>query len=58
VVVVERSAATEIKTKAAARCSKRSASTARRCSIDVARDDKLARSVRNMPGVAFVRAAA
>jgi large subunit ribosomal protein L4 len=53
-VVVDALSAGEIKTKAAAEWLKRLGVTGKAVLIDVAVDEKLARSVRNMPGVAFV----
>ena len=54
-VVVDALAASEIKTKAAVGAAEDARRRpARRCSIDVAPDEKLARSVRNLPGVALV----
>jgi large subunit ribosomal protein L4 len=52
-VVVDALSAGEIKTKAAAEWLKRLGVTGKAVLIDVAVDEKLARSVRNMPGVAF-----
>jgi len=57
VVVVETLAATEIKTKAAAELLTRLTVTGKAVLIDVAVDDKLSRSVRNLPGVSFVSSA-
>jgi len=53
-VVVEALAAAEIKTKAAAEMLAGFGVTGKVVLIDVAVDDKLSRSVRNMPGVAFL----
>ena len=53
-VVVDALAASEIKTKAAAEWLTRLGVTGKAVLIDVAVDEKLARSVRNMPGVSFV----
>jgi len=57
VVVVEALTAGEIKTKAAAELLKRLGVTGKAVLVDVAVDDKLSRSVRNIPGVAFVPSA-
>ena len=58
-VVVDALAASEIKTKAAAAMLKRLGVDGKAVLIDVAPDEKLARSVRNIPGVsAGARAAA
>jgi large subunit ribosomal protein L4 len=54
VVVVETLAADEIKTKAAAELLKRLGVTGKAVLVDVAVDDNLSRSVRNLPGVSFV----
>src|SRR5437762_1797768 len=53
-VVVDALSASEIKTKAAAEWLARLGVTGKAVLIDVAGGEKLARSVRNMPGVAFV----
>ena len=53
-VVVDELAAAEIKTKAAVEMLKRLGVTGKAVIIDVAPDDKLARSVRNLPGVSIV----
>src|SRR6058998_3968764 len=53
-VVVDALAAGEIKTKAAADLLKRLGVTGKAVLIDVAVDDKLSRSVRNLPGVSLV----
>jgi large subunit ribosomal protein L4 len=53
-IVVDALAATEIKTKAAAEMLKSLGVTGKAVLIDLAVDDKLLRSVRNMPGVAYV----
>jgi large subunit ribosomal protein L4 len=54
VVVVDALAASEIKTKAAAEMLKRLGCDGKAVLVDVAVDEKLSRSVRNIPGVAFV----
>jgi large subunit ribosomal protein L4 len=54
VVVVEALTAGEIKTKAAAELLKRLGVTGKAILVDVAVDDNLSRSVRNLPGVSFV----
>jgi large subunit ribosomal protein L4 len=54
-VVVERLAADEIKTKAAAEMLARLGITGKAVLVDVAVDEKLAKSVRNIPGVALVQ---
>jgi large subunit ribosomal protein L4 len=54
VVVVDALAADEIKTKAAAEMLKRLGCDGKAVLVDVAVDEKLSRSVRNIPGVAFV----
>jgi large subunit ribosomal protein L4 len=56
-VVVEALAAAEIKTKAAAELLAALGVTGKAVLIDVAVDEKLSRSVRNMPGVFFVPSA-
>ena len=57
-VVVDALAAAEVKTKARGRDAEaRSASTGKAVLVDVAPDEKLARSVRNIPGVSFVPSA-
>jgi large subunit ribosomal protein L4 len=53
VVVVDSLTASEIKTKAAAALLGRLGVSGKALIIDVAPDDKLARSVRNLPGVVF-----
>jgi large subunit ribosomal protein L4 len=53
-VVVDALAATEIKTKAAAELLKRLGCDGKAVLVDVAVDEKLSRSVRNIPGVRFV----
>ena len=55
-VVVDALAATEIKTKAAADLLVRLGVTGKAVLIDVAVDEKLARSVRNLPGISLVQA--
>ena len=54
VVVVDALNAGEIKTKAAAEMLKRLGCDGKAVLVDVAVDEKLSRSVRNIPGVAFV----
>jgi large subunit ribosomal protein L4 len=54
VVVVDALTATEIKTKAAVELLKRLGVTGKAVLIDVAVDDNLSRSMRNIPGVSFV----
>jgi large subunit ribosomal protein L4 len=54
-VVVDRLVADEIKTKAAAELLRRLGVSGKAVLVDVAVDEKLARSVRNLPGVAFVQ---
>ena len=54
-VVVDALSAAEIKTKAAAELLKRLGVTGKAVLVDVAVDENLARSVRNIPGVALVR---
>ncbi len=56
-VVVESLEAAEIKTKAAAELLKRLGCDGKAVLIDVAVDDKLSRSVKNIPGVSLVRSA-
>jgi large subunit ribosomal protein L4 len=56
-IVVDELAASEIKTKAAAEMLGRLGVAGKAVLIDVAPDDKLARSVRNLPGVAFLASA-
>ncbi len=56
-VVVEALAAAEIKTKAAAELLAALGVTGKAVLIDVAVDEKLSRSVRNMPGVFFIPSA-
>jgi large subunit ribosomal protein L4 len=53
-VVVDALTASEIKTKAAAELLKRLGCEGKAVLVDVAVDDKLSRSVRNIPGVSFV----
>jgi len=57
VVVVEALTAGEIKTKAAAELLKRLGVTGKAVLVDVAVDDNLSRSVRNLPGVSLVASA-
>src|SRR5215471_199334 len=54
-VVVDRLAADEIKTKAAAALLERLGIRGKAVLVDVAVDDKLAKSVRNIPGVTLVK---
>ena len=54
VVVVESLAADEVKTKAAVEMLKRLGVTGKAVLVDVAVDEKLHQSVRNVPGVSFV----
>ena len=54
VVVVEALAAADIKTKAAAEMLKKLGVTGKTVLVDITVDEKLQRSVRNMPGVSFV----
>jgi large subunit ribosomal protein L4 len=56
-VVVDTLAASEIKTKAAVELLKRLGCEGKAVLIDVALDDKLSRSVKNIPGVSLVRSA-
>jgi len=53
-VVVETLAASEIKTKAAAEMLKKLGVTGKAVLVDVAADDNLSRSLRNIPGVSLV----
>jgi large subunit ribosomal protein L4 len=53
-VVVDTLAASEVKTKAAAELLKRLGCEGKAVLVDVAVDEKLSRSVRNLPGVLFV----
>jgi len=53
-VVVDTLAASEVKTKAAAELLKRLGCEGKAVLVDVTLDEKLARSVRNIPGVSFV----
>ena len=53
-VVVDMLAASEVKTKAAAELLKRLGCEGKAVLVDVAVDEKLSRSVRNLPGVLFV----
>jgi len=55
--VVDALSATEIKTKAAAEMLKRLGITGRAVLVDVAADEKLSRSLRNIPGVTLVPSA-
>jgi large subunit ribosomal protein L4 len=55
VVVVDRLAAEEVKTKAAAELLKRLNVTGKALLVDVALDEKLSQSVRNIRGVSFVQ---
>ena len=55
VVVVDELAATEIKTKAAAELLARLGVTGKAVLVDVAPDEKLSRSVRNIPGIELVQ---
>src|SRR5713101_3826307 len=54
-VVVDELTATEVKTKAAAEMLKRLGVSGKAVLVDVALDEKLSRSVRNLPGVALVQ---
>ena len=56
-VVVDMLAASEIKTKAAVELLHKLGATGKAVLVDVAVDDKLARSVRNIPGVSLVPSA-
>jgi large subunit ribosomal protein L4 len=56
-VVVDALSAGEIKTKAAVELLKRLGVTGKAVLVDVALDEKLSRSVRNIPGVSFVPSA-
>ena len=56
-VVVDTLAASEIKTKAAAELLKRLGCEGKAVLIDVALDDRLSRSLKNIPGVSLVRSA-
>jgi large subunit ribosomal protein L4 len=56
-VVVDALTASEVKTKAAAEMLGRLGVTGKAVLVDVAIDDKLSRSVRNIPGVSFVASA-
>jgi large subunit ribosomal protein L4 len=53
-VIVEALAAEEVKTKAAAELLKRLGITGKAVLVDIAADEKFARSVRNIPGVSLV----
>ena len=57
VIVVDALGATEIKTKAAVEMLKRLGVTGKAVLVDVAADEKLSRSVRNIPGVTLVASA-
>src|SRR5499427_9162139 len=57
IIVVDRLAAEEIKTKAAAELLARLGVTGKAVLVDVAVDEKLSRSVRNIPGVSLVSSA-
>ena len=57
VIVVDALAATEVKTKAAVEMLKRLGITGKAVLVDVAADEKLSRSVRNIPGVSLVQSA-
>jgi large subunit ribosomal protein L4 len=57
VVVVDALAVTEVKTKAAIELLKRLGITGKAVLVDVVVDEKLSRSVRNLPGVSFVPSA-
>src|SRR4051812_42616515 len=56
-LVVDTLSATEIKTKAAAELLKRLGITGKAVLVDIAVDEKLSRSLRNIPGVSFVPSA-
>ena len=56
-VVVEALSATEIKTKAAVAMLRQLGITGKAVLVDVAADDKLSRSLRNIPGVRLVQSA-
>jgi large subunit ribosomal protein L4 len=56
-LVVDALSASEVKTKAAAEMLKRLGVTGKAVLVDVAADEKLARSVRNIPGVSLVPSA-
>jgi large subunit ribosomal protein L4 len=56
-VIVDALAAEEVKTKAAAELLKRLGVTGKAVLVDVAADEKLARSIRNIPGVSLVPSA-
>jgi large subunit ribosomal protein L4 len=56
-VVVDELSAAEIKTKAAAELLTRLGCEGKVVLVDIAPDDKLSRSVKNIPGVSFVRSA-
>ena len=57
VIVVDALGATEVKTKAAVEMLKRLGVTGKAVLVDVAADEKLSRSVRNIPGVSLVPSA-
>ena len=57
VIVVDALGVNEIKTKAAVELLKRLGVTGKAVLVDVAADEKLSRSVRNIPGVTFVASA-
>jgi large subunit ribosomal protein L4 len=57
VIVVDALGATEIKTKSAVEMLKRLGITGKAVLVDVAADEKLSRSVRNIPGVTLVASA-
>jgi len=56
-VIVDALAAEEVKTKAAAELLKRLGVTGKAVLVDVAADEKLSRSIRNIPGVSLVPSA-
>ena len=56
-VVVDELSAAEIKTKAAAELLKRLGVSGRAVLVDTAVDEKLSRSIRNLPGVALIQSA-
>jgi large subunit ribosomal protein L4 len=56
-VVVDTLAASEVKTKAAAEMLKRLGITGKAVLVDVAADEKLSRSLRNIPGISLVPSA-
>jgi large subunit ribosomal protein L4 len=57
VVVVDALGVSEVKTKGAVELLKRLGVTGKAVLVDVAADEKLSRSVRNIPGVTFVASA-